>query len=51
MPVCLKRAECGSGIDLKRLAEKCTNYGKRTLAGYQGSWDKPDMMEIYQMAY
>ena len=34
----------------EELAEKCTNYGARTLPGIR-VLDKPDMIEIYKMAY
>ena len=40
------------GVEAERigeLAEKCTNYGKRTLPGIR-TLDKPEMTEIYQMA-
>ena len=39
----------GEGTE-EELAEKCTNYGKRTLAGIK-VLDKPDIIEIYKMAY
>ena len=34
----------------EELAEKCTNHGTRTLAGIK-VLDKPDIIEIYKMAY
>ncbi len=49
MPVSLEELE----VDPERfeeMAEKCTNFGKRTLPGIR-QLDKEEMMEIYQMAY
>lgn len=49
MPVSLEELE----VEPKRfeeMAEKCTNFGKRTLPGIC-ELDKKEMIEIYQMAY
>ena len=34
----------------EEMAEKCTNYGRRTLAGIR-KLDKPEMIEIFKLAY
>ena len=49
MPVSLRELNVDPA-SFEELAEKCTNYGKRTLAGIK-VLDKPDIIEIYKMAY
>ena len=49
MPVSLRELNVDPS-SFEELAEKCTNYGARTLPGIR-VLDKPDMIEIYKMAY
>ena len=49
MPVSLEELEVDPE-KFEEMAEKCTNYGKRTLAGIR-KLDKPEMIEIFKLAY
>ena len=49
MPVSLKELHVDPAR-FEEMAEKCTNFGKRTLPGIR-ELKKNDMVEIYRMAY
>lgn len=49
MPVSLQELDVEPS-KFEEMAEKCTNFGTRTLAGIR-KLDKKEMIEIYQMAY
>ena len=49
MPVSLKELHVDPAR-FEEMAEKCTNFGKRTLPGIR-ELKKKDMVEIYRMAY
>ncbi len=49
MPVSLEELEV-EPEKFEEMAEKCTNYGRRTLAGIR-KLDKSEMIEIFKLAY